>query len=203
MDSSIERLCQSLIVSINSEQNSEATAIVSQVLEEQRRLHYTTFAHAGLISQPPAPQQAQMLNSSLFRFSLERAADAQPSVESKSKASQQDASGKTENRSDAGGDGTQLPSFPDGFQMPEGMPEMPPDWRPGDPIPIPGVKVALAAIQTPVPAPVLKEGPAPSQPSNMQPSATSGLAFDFLLNPEYEVVQSATSSEDEEDDEWD
>ena len=40
---------------------------VEAILEYAHRLRYTTFAHAGLVSQPPAPQQAQMLNSTLFR----------------------------------------------------------------------------------------------------------------------------------------
>jgi hypothetical protein len=178
------------------------------VLSYAHRLRYTTFAHTGLISQPPAPQQAQMLNSSLFRFSLERAADAQPSVTTTSKASMQDGgiswSGRLPDRSDVGKDGTPLPLFPEGFQMPEGMPEMPPDWKPGDPIPFTGLmRARSAAAQAPTLSPMLNEGSAPPQPSSVQPPKGTGLAFDFLLNPEYEVVQSASSSEDDEDDEWD
>ena len=50
------------------------------ILAFAHQLRYTTFAHAGLVSQPPAPQQAQMLNSTLFHYSQQRAADAMPTA---------------------------------------------------------------------------------------------------------------------------
>ena len=132
---------------------------VESILSYAHRLRYTTFAHAGLVSLPPAPQPAQMLNSTLFRHSLARAAEARPSTTA---SAHPDATQKATSAEAATADnpiatssagisallsselppmpdgwkpGDPLPSFPSGFQLPEGIPEMPADWQPGDPLP--------------------------------------------------------------------
>ena len=152
-------------------------------------LRYTTFAHAGLISQPPAPQQAQMCNSVLFRYSHGQAATAQPSVPLN------DASQGATSTSDTFMDmdipdgwkpGDPLPSFPSSIQLGIQPPEMPAGWKPGDPIP------GLDSL----------EGTIKQQPT-LQPSATISRQerLSFILNPEYDVSEES-DDENSEADEW-
>ncbi|KAG1653954.1 hypothetical protein FOA52_008975 [Chlamydomonas sp. UWO 241] len=119
------------------------------ILELGHRLRYTTFAHAGLVSQPPCPQQAQMLNSSLFVFSQARAADAMPAALTAHAAphaaphaaahagptlqppTAAAAAPKPAPKPDPGALAAMLPT---GVDL-SALPPMPADWAPGDPMP--------------------------------------------------------------------
>ena len=151
-------------------------------------LRYTTFAHAGLISQPPAPQQAQLCNSALFRYSHSHAADVQPSVPLKG----------TDEPSIAAS--TSVPIYMDvdvpsgwkpgeplpSFSSLQGVPDMPAGWKPGDPIP--GLDSGILSV---------------AQQASLQPSASMARPerLSFILNPDYEVSEEI-KEESSEDDEW-
>lgn len=111
------------------------------ILAYAHQLRYTTFAHAGLVSQPPAPQQAQMLNSTLFHYSQQRAADAMPTAltgtaaasakpepppQAQSHPQQQQAQAQAQ-AADAAASSLPLSLH--------NLPPMPAGWKPGDPLP--------------------------------------------------------------------
>jgi hypothetical protein len=158
------------------------------ILSYSYNLRYTTFAHVGLISQPPAPQQAQMCNSALFRYSHSHAADVQPNVTLK----------ETDNPSIAAS--SSIPAYMDmdipsgwkpgdplpSFSSIQGVPDMPAGWKPGDPIP--GLDNSALSVA--------QQASLPPTASMAQPERLS-----FILNPDYEVSEESMEESSEED-EW-
>jgi hypothetical protein len=192
------------------------------------RLRYTTFAHAGLVSQPPAPQQAQMLNSTLFKYSQAHAADALPCALTQAGPARPDAAdtaakaadGKPEPASTSAAaasapaidvsslppmpadwqPGQPLPSFPSGFQMPDNIPEMPPGWKPGDPIPMLLPAAGAAATESAAePMDTTEEPPTAAPPRPAAPAVQPEL-LSFILNPDLEEADDYSESDDDDDD---
>jgi hypothetical protein len=114
---------------------------VESILAYAHRLRYTTFAHAGLVSLPPAPQPAQMLNSTLFRHSIARAADARPSCAATTSANHPDASQAsaaamptvTSAASVSSAAAASISGISSLVDLE--LPPMPDGWKPGDPLP--------------------------------------------------------------------
>ncbi|CAD7697929.1 unnamed protein product [Ostreobium quekettii] len=150
---------------------------VKEIITFAHKLCYTTFAPPGFQSgdplhlfRPPAPQEQQFRNSALYSFA-EKAGRA---------------------------GGSQLPKQVDGANFADPLPsfEPPPGWKPGDPLP--GQASPEGSYdQTSSSAEATSSsegGKAASQDDG------GGIGFDFILNPDLEVVDEEVSSEDSSSD---
>ncbi len=204
--------------------HGDDVAAPADILTYAQRIRYTTFAHAGLVGQPPAPQQAQMLNSLLFKFSQERAADAKPDIggvgrrpKKKEIAVREEpptatAAAPTTSAPPATAielpplppdwqPGDPLPAFPAGFVLP-GMPAMPPNWKPGDPIPF--LAAAAGAARSgegaaPMEVDVVVPPPRAAAAAAPAVTTTASSLADFILNPDLEVAYDVSDDDDDEE----
>mmetsp|Transcript_17305 Transcript_17305/g.37339 ORF Transcript_17305/g.37339 Transcript_17305/m.37339 type:complete len:312 (+) Transcript_17305:3-938(+) len=184
------------------------------VLSYAHKLRYTTFARAGIVSLPPAPQQAQMYNSTLYKYSQEHPVLPDPLVKAPLPAPAAPAPAAATAPSLLGMEvppmppgwkpGDPVPDFPEGYQLPldmAAMPPMPPGWKPGDPIPLPPglgmMDLGMAARPAPE-APAADEDM--SQPAPAPPPSAPRIDLSFILNPDMEVADDYSSDEDSDDD---
>lgn len=174
-----------------------------EILAYAHQLRYTTFAHAGLVSQPPAPQQAQMLNSTLFHYSQQRAADAMPTALTGTAAASAkpepppQAQPQPQQQAQAQAQAADAAASTLPLSL-HNLPPMPAGWKPGDPLPEfpagfqlpnnipamppgwqPGDAVALPADQVGTgvrPMDIDGGGAAAAGPSERQPAAADQAA---------------------------
>lgn len=156
-----------------------------EVIQYAHLIRYTTFAHMGLVSAPPGPQEPQMVNSQLFQFARDHQARMamQPPMQAAPSMPQ-------------GADGA---AFPPGYQFPPGLAQPPAGYQPGDTVVMPPADGAAAGAGAGAAGPA---GPAPQvlPPRPPAPPETGGgMALDLILNPDMEDVEDWSSDDEDSD----